>query len=480
MGQGFMGGPFNIVRVALFINAGLTLVYFAAGFKTWLDLLSAMLLAFACLYTAIDAWRFLLVGLISTASVSIFQAFKFAAAFGLGTLLIPSWFWHAVYPFILLVGAVITYRSRDRFSGQAGERTAGRCVAVALALLAAGLPWAPVIGEAVADSRNYNAVEVVLLGDRGDYARSTFSENLYIHNAQTGQIVKLQAKDAINCLAASPDGSLIAVGTGIGRSFEAERGVCFQVWETATGALLPFSRTQVALWRDPTVQKIAFSKDGRYLATVVKEVNIEIWSVRDRRMVKAFSLGEEAANRLEGIGGSIYTIDFSPDGRRLLAGGVRGNLNIIDIEEGKVVALLKGGDYCLVEQAVYSPGGGIIYSAVNKLSAARDGQRNGWIDVWDVKDCRRITSLRATPSDGHRIECLACSPEAELMVSGSAGVVRVWDISREELPILIRENAVDATRVGSLAVTTDGKTVLAVVYKGGGRLKKWTIPEAGR
>lgn len=78
------------------------------------------------------------------------------------------------------------------------------------------------------------------------------------------------------------------------------------------------------------ITRIAWSPDGRFLASPSFDTTIRIWDV---------ARGECAAV-LEGHQGAVYTVVWSPDGHRLASGGKDGIVRIWNSENGELLAQL--------------------------------------------------------------------------------------------------------------------------------------------
>src|SRR5438045_6021755 len=105
--------------------------------------------------------------------------------------------------------------------------------------------------------------------------------------------------------------------------------------------------------------------------------------------------------RLAGHGGSVWTVAFHPDGRRLASGGTEGDVRLWDVSTGKETACLQ---------------------------AKR----------------RAIRALAFTP-DGER-----------LLTAGNDHLWRIWRLDSDEELVSLRDRPV---AVWSLAVAPDGRTV---------------------
>jgi WD40 repeat protein len=120
---------------------------------------------------------------------------------------------------------------------------------------------------------------------------------------------------------------------------------------------------------------VAFSPDGRRLATGGEENTIKIWDVQTGRELQP----------LRGHSGDVYALVFSPDdeGRWIASGGEDSAVKVWDSRTGKVVRTFRGHT-ALVSSLAFSPDGRRLYS----------GSRDHTVKVWDV------SKLGANPTGG--------------------------------------------------------------------------------
>ena len=78
---------------------------------------------------------------------------------------------------------------------------------------------------------------------------------------------------------------------------------------------------------------VAFSPDGRFIASAnygTKGSDIRLWEVASGRLVRTFGQTKTSTE--------IKSVAFSPDGRRLVSGGVRGEgVRVWDVQSGRQV-----------------------------------------------------------------------------------------------------------------------------------------------
>jgi WD40 repeat protein/serine/threonine protein kinase len=121
---------------------------------------------------------------------------------------------------------------------------------------------------------------------------------------------------AVLCAAFSPDGTLIATGCGDGMVF---------LWDAANPAAHPGrERSKFKAHTDPPapvpVTAVAFSPDGKILATASKAKVVKLWN--------AFAVG--SPKLLEGPTAGITSLAWSPDGKSLAAGGEDRTIRVWD------------------------------------------------------------------------------------------------------------------------------------------------------
>jgi WD40 repeat protein/tRNA A-37 threonylcarbamoyl transferase component Bud32 len=253
----------------------------------------------------------------------------------------------------------------------------------------------------------------------------------------------LSFKEGLFGAAFSPDGKRLA-GASMERDAKDQHiaGVV-KVWDASTGRELFTLRGHA----DP-VWSVAFSPDGKRLASgsghpVVagKAGEVKVWDV------STSTEGRQAGGRemlsLQGHTGTVHSVAFSPDGKRLAsasAGGWRGNpgkpgeLIVWDVQTGQAVFTLRGqGGWVF----------GLAYSPDGKRLAGASYDRT--VKVWDAQTGRQLFSL-----GGHKgyVACVAYSPDGKLLASGSWDqTVRVWDAQAGQELLSLKGHTGNVVRV---------------------------------
>ncbi|HET9765456.1 MAG TPA: TIR domain-containing protein, partial [Thermoanaerobaculia bacterium] len=163
-------------------------------------------------------------------------------------------------------------------------------------------------------------------------------------------------------------------------------------------------------------------------------------------------------------GTPIQAVAYSPDGRRVVAGGADGTLRIWDAESGQPIGAPLVGHQKPVSSVAYSPDGRRIVS----------GSDDSTLRIWDAATGQPL----GAPLDEHHlnVNCVVYSPDGNRIVSGSSDwTLRMWDAETGQpvgAPLAAppgEEQVVDA-----VAFSPDGRRLVS-----GGRHTFLTLWDAG-
>ncbi len=252
-------------------------------------------------------------------------------------------------------------------------------------------------------------------GEQGIDMKANFLENLRdliaTPPAQGGRFM-------ISALAASPDGSTVAVGAPPS---------LVKLLEVKGGRELRTLKGHGAF-----VGTAAFSPDGRILATAGRDRTVRIWDVASGAQLRVISHHK----------GEVKAIAFSPDGKRLVSGGLDDQAFIVDVASGNIVETLTSSDRAKVWSVAWSPDGRLVAT----------GDLENRITLWDGASGR---GLRVLQGHANWVTALAFSPDSQTLYSGSwDGTVREWDTASGSTR---RTLIGHSTLVSGLVATKEGR-----------------------
>jgi WD40 repeat protein len=169
--------------------------------------------------------------------------------------------------------------------------------------------------------------------------------------------------------------------------------------------------------KEDAVETLAFSRDGKLLASGGRDYVIRLWDARtgeERQVFEGHAAGQLA---------------FSPDGKCLavvppsdsISWAMGGQaVRLLDPTSGATLRSLSGsGDQ--FRGVVFGPDGGWLVSAGNEPAG-------GSLRLWDLKS-GQVSCTYWVPGG---VSCLCLGPSGHQLASGSGDVVKVWSVLRQQ------------------------------------------------
>ena len=187
-------------------------------------------------------------------------------------------------------------------------------------------------------------------------------------------------------------------------------------------ALLP--RPIARLEHEGSVQAIALSPDGRYLATASQDYPVRVWEMTNGR--------EVARLEHERVVTAVHidmSVAFSPDGHYLATASGDHTARVWEATSGREVMRLTHQD--LVWMVAFSPDGHYLATASQDCTAR----------VWEATSGHEVTRL---PHE-REVRVVTFSPDGTFLATASSSIARVWEATRgREVGRLLHDNIVKA------------------------------------
>lgn len=205
-------------------------------------------------------------------------------------------------------------------------------------------------------------------------------------------------RSPIKAVAFSPDGRQLATA-----------GVHVKLWDT-----LGWSEV-TTLQHDEWLWAVAFSSDGTLLATGDHRGQINVWNLRNQRAVTQLHVGSN----------SVYTVQFSPNGQILAGAGYEGKVKLWTVPNWKPYGTLTSNS--TISDISFSPDSSML-----------TGIGYEFVNLWKVDSGEKSATLT-----GHRgwVKAVVFSRDGRTVMSGGEDdTLRLWDVTpyRSITPDMVR------------------------------------------
>jgi WD40 repeat protein len=296
---------------------------------------------------------------------------------------------------------------------------------------------------------------VVFSPDGGRALSGSDDKSLKLWDAATGRLIRTFAGHSkkVSSVAFSPDGTRVLSGSGDVLSVHDNTDVAYlpredvtlRLWDATTGQLI-----STVAENTRAITSGAFSPDGaRVLSGGVQNFNslvtrrtLKLWDIATGQLIRAFEAHLD-----------VNSVAFSPNGARVISGGenisraTRKNVEALKLWDAATGQLVRSfAEYSTqVYSVAFSPDGSRVLS----------GGGDGTLKLWDAATGELIRTIKAHTGS---VTSVAFSRDGDRVLSGGGQSIKLWDVATSQL-IRIFEGHLDA--VSSVAFSPDGSRVLS-------------------
>jgi WD40 repeat protein/transcriptional regulator with XRE-family HTH domain len=289
----------------------------------------------------------------------------------------------------------------------------------------------------------------------GMLASGSIEGKIKLWDVNSGQCLRTLTGYAriINSLAFSPDTALLASGSDNG---------LIRLWEIKSGECIKTLQGHIS-----RVWTLAFSPNGNLLASGGNEGNIKLWDIRSGQCFQT----------LQGHRGNIWALAFSPDGSRLVSGSLDRTVKLWKIKRSSA----KYRNYeeededsnCLI--TLEGHGGwvfSVAFSPDGKLLAS--GCAGGEVKLWEASTGEPLETFKLGNS---HIYLLKFSPDGKALLGCSEDeLVRIWEVkTAQTLLSLNSEGQVNYVQ----AIDFNWANQTLVIGQDDQTIKVWKLNESG-
>jgi WD40 repeat protein len=226
--------------------------------------------------------------------------------------------------------------------------------------------------------------------------------------------------NTVNALAYNKTGTLLLTGCGDGR---------LRLFDLAKGV----QQREIIAHKVPNqtaIYCVAFSPDDKQVIAGSMDQSLTLWNVADGKMVREFKAYKEKTFE-KGHQEAVLAVAFSPDGKQIASGSMDKTIKLWNVADGNVVKELSNPNFKAAGVGLPQPSHpgwvyGLRWVAGGKrlLSAGQAPRLHGYLALWDATSGKLLSGKDMNVGS---IFSLAGSPDEKFLAIGTGGSVRTGE-----------------------------------------------------